>query len=338
MALQLAGLQAQVALGDPSQQPKLEYYNDIKNFLPERIFKTREHQFWIPILAQAHRQYGASRNELTAKVLYLSCVMQYPLYGCTMFNIVYRGYWNHGSNIIFGVNCEAVMFIQPEDKCVLYQYKYADIESIILDPSDNFITITLTRQIQHTVGGHVASHRSFVFETNQKNEIGSLIISYYPPLSTWIMNNNEMPKKLKAITNEDRARLYQNIVMCRRQLIDLDILRKPQETSGGFIRSTLRRLSKHRLEKLKAEHGSNVQDHGETYNGFQHAFWAFSRQQIVQSIMRLSEQEEIIMLQIFQSILIYAGLGITGIIIGYFNISILLWLIVMSISLLYHHH
>lgn len=76
VALQLSGLQAQVALGDPSTQPKPEYYTDVGGFLPERISRTREDAFWVPILAQAHRQYGAGRSELTAKVLYLSCVMQ----------------------------------------------------------------------------------------------------------------------------------------------------------------------------------------------------------------------------------------------------------------------
>lgn len=104
VALQLAGLQAQVALGDPSHQPKPEYYSEVTSYLPVRISKTREEHFWIPILAQAHRQYGAGRTELTAKVLYLSCVMQYPLYGSTMYNVSYKGFWNYGNSLILGKN------------------------------------------------------------------------------------------------------------------------------------------------------------------------------------------------------------------------------------------
>ncbi|CAD7083788.1 unnamed protein product [Hermetia illucens] len=310
VALQLAGLQAQVALGDPSSQPKPEYYTDVANYLPERISKTREEQFWVPILAQAHRQYGAGRTELTAKVLYLSCVMQYPLYGTTMFPVTYRGYWSYGNSLILGVNCEGITLIKSEDKFVLYEFRYFDIESIMLDPSDCFITITLNRQTSTTTT--TEQQRCFVFETQQKNEIGSLIISYYPPLSNWITENEVPTKKSKGITNEDRVRLHHNVVVCRRHLVDAEILRKPQDSSGGFLRNTLRRLSKHRLEKLRAEHGSAVQDHGETYKGFPHAFWAFSRQPLPQSLSKLPDQEEQAMIQVFQAILTYAGLGQNG--------------------------
>ncbi|XP_060665378.1 LOW QUALITY PROTEIN: myosin-VIIa [Drosophila nasuta] len=317
VALQLAGLQAQVALGDPSNQPKPEYYCDISSFLPARISKTREQQFWIPILAQAHRQYGSSRNEMTAKVLYLSCVMQYPLYGTTMFKVVYKGYWNFVNNIILGINCDGILFIQPEDRLIIYQFKFADIESIMIHPSDSFITLSLNRNSQQMTkpvkdkSFLLDLQKCFVFETVQKNEIGSLIISYYPLLSNWILNNFDCSKRGKGITSEDRSRLYQNVIICRRQLIDLSIVRKPQE-SGGFLRNTLRRLSKHRIEKLRSEQRSNPQDHGETYKGFSHAFWAFSKQQISSCLSSLCDQDEAIMIQVFDSILQFSGLGTCG--------------------------
>ncbi|KRK07125.1 uncharacterized protein Dyak_GE28252 [Drosophila yakuba] len=313
VALQLAGLQAQVALGDPSKQPKPEYYSDINSFLPMRISKTREQQFWIPILAQAHRQYGSSRNELTAKVLYLSCVMQYPLYGTTMFKVNYKGYWNMASNIILGIHFDGLKFINPEDKSVMLQFKYVDIESILLDPSDSFITISLNRSAQllkssRDESSFIESQKCFVFETPQKNEIGSLIISYYPPLSNWILNNLECSKKYKGTTKEDRLRLHQNVVLCRRQLVDMNIVKKPHDL-GGFLRNTLRRLSKHRLEKLRSEQGSSMQDHGEIYKGFSHTFWAFSKQQIPFCLSTISDQEEVVMVQVFDLILTFSGLG-----------------------------
>ncbi|XP_060516918.1 myosin-I heavy chain-like [Cylas formicarius] len=303
VALQLAGLQAQVALGNPKDNNKLEYYTDIDTYLPYRISKTRGDDVWVPIIAQAHRQYGANRTELTAKALYLSCVMQYPLYGTTMFPVTYRGYWSYGNALILGVNCEGIMLIKSDDKFVLNEFRYQDVESILLDPSDSFITLTLQRHIGEN------NHKCYVFETKQKNEIGSLIASYCPSLAGWLTESETPQKRIKSITNEDRVRLYHNLVNCRRALVDHEILRKPMDSSGSFLRNTLRRLSKHKLDKLRQEHGG---DTGETYKGFHYAFWAFSRQPLSQSISRMPEAEEQIMLQVFQIILTYAGLGQNG--------------------------
>lgn len=46
---------------------------------------------------------------------------------------------------------------------------------------------------------------------------------------------------MKQITGEDRIRLYYNLVHARRQIIDANILRKPQDQGGNFFVSTLRR-------------------------------------------------------------------------------------------------
>jgi hypothetical protein len=224
-----------------------------------------------------------------------------------MFNVSYRGYWSYGNSLIFGVNCEGIVLIKPDDKFILYEFRYSEIESIMLDPSDSFITINLNRSITAP-----EQQRCYVFETKQKHEIGSLIVSYFPPLSNWITENENPKGKGKGITNEDRVRLHHNIVVCRRQLIDTELLRKPHDLSGGFLRNTLRRLSKHRLEKLRAEGGNSIAEHGETYKGFPHAYWAFSRQSLPVSLTKLPDQEEQAMLHVFGSILTYAGLGQNG--------------------------
>lgn len=90
-----------------------------------------------------------------------------------------------GNTLILGVNCEGLMLIKPEDKFVMYEFRYSDVESIFLDPSDCFLTINLMRHPNDPV----SAHKCFVFETQQKSEIGSLIVSYCPGLAGWIIEN-----------------------------------------------------------------------------------------------------------------------------------------------------
>ena len=77
VALQLAGLQAQVALGEP-QADRPELYHDIDMFISQRIKTARflNDREWIPILMEAHAHYGAGKAEIVSKVWYLRCVMQ----------------------------------------------------------------------------------------------------------------------------------------------------------------------------------------------------------------------------------------------------------------------
>ncbi|XP_068235382.1 myosin-VIIa-like isoform X1 [Palaemon carinicauda] len=298
VALQLAGLQAQVALGDP-QEGKTEFYADITSYLPSRIAQTRKQAEWVPILSQAHRQYGTGKTDIVAKVWYLTCVMQFPLYGTTMFQVSYRGYWSYGNTLILGVNCDGIAMIKPDDKFILYEYRYCDIESIFLDPSDNFITINLLRTLPD-------AHKCFVFETKEKEEIGFLIASYSPLLASWIkdMDSN---KKVKQITGEDRVRLYYNLVHSRRLLIDANILRKPQDQGSNFFVSTLRRLNKQKLEKLRQDYGG---ENSETYKGFHPMYWAFSKAPLVQTLSKITSPEfEQQAIQISLAILTYAGLS-----------------------------
>ena len=127
--------------------------------------------------------------------------MQYPLYGSTMFPAQYRGYWSYGSSVTLAINTAGVLLLKPEDKFVLYEFPYKEIESLLLDPSENFITVTLHRV-------EVERQRVFVLETAEKAEIGALIASYCPNLANWIREAEAPLRRAKQITNEDRQRLH----------------------------------------------------------------------------------------------------------------------------------
>jgi FERM central domain len=350
VALQLAGLQAQAAMGDPPP-PDLpaapdhhNLYHDVDMFLPQRVRAARfagnssaYGEGWVPILMEAHRHYGRGLGEIEAKAWYLRCVMQYPTYGSTLFPVAYKGYWVQGGGggvLVLGVNAGGLLLLkrggageqQEAAETVLFQFPYREIESILLDPRENFVTVTLLPQQQQQQYSDTVTvprdqqQRVFVLETTAKAEIGALIASYCPTLASANgireasvaggASTAPLVRKFhnKQITNEDRQRLNGQLVGCRRVLVDSNLLRKPVDDGGkGFIKNTLRKLSARKLEKLRAEALTNEQ--GEAYKGFPHTYWAFTRSTLTQTLTIISEEEdEQSAIQIFGLILTYAGL------------------------------
>ena len=136
----------QVALGEP-QPDRAELYQDVDMFISQRIKSARflNDREWIPIIMEAHSHYGAGKAEVVA-----------------MFAVSYRGYWSHGSSIVIAINMVGVLLLKPEDKVILFEFPFEDIESILLDPSENFVTITLQKS-------DIEKQRVFVLETSEKN-------------------------------------------------------------------------------------------------------------------------------------------------------------------------
>ncbi len=275
--------------------------------------------------------------QVVAKVWYLSCIMQYPLYGCTLFPAAYKGYWPHaggGGAITLGVSGDGLLVVKPEDnKAVLFEFPYREVESVLLDPNDNFVTVNLTRSSGGESGDRQRVH---VFETAHKAAIGSLVAAYCPSLADGAQaqshagggNPGGGRRRVKQVTNEDRMRLHQNLVSARRALVDSGILKKPCDDGAGFFKNTLRRLSTKKLDRYRAEAVANEQ--GEVYKGFSHAYWAFARQPLPQtlSLMPMANpgqqmtasaanaaatasdpHDEQLALEVFQLILTYAGLA-----------------------------
>lgn len=137
------------------------------------------------------QHYGAGKSDLEAKVWYLTCVKQFPLYGCTLFPIVHKGLWSHGSDTLLAINMDGLKFVRGRDKALIYDFRYHDIESIAVDPNDNFVTMEMSNKM---VGG--CPQKTFMFETYHKEDIGHLIASYCPHHASWMKPEYEGMKKV----------------------------------------------------------------------------------------------------------------------------------------------
>lgn len=51
--------------------------------------------------------------------------------------------------MLLGVNGDGLVLVRPEDKQVMAEHRYQDIESLMVDPSDCFLTITLNQAAMH---------------------------------------------------------------------------------------------------------------------------------------------------------------------------------------------
>lgn len=315
IALQLAGLQAQVSLGE-YVDGRPQSYEDVENYLCYRIRKASgsSKTELAAKIAEAHKMYGKGKADLIAKVWYLSVVMQYPLFGTTQFPVIYKGYLSYGHNLLLGVNAEGILISNPADKSILNAFRYCDIESLTVFPTENFITLKLTKSLSET-------HKNicFTFETNQKEEIAFLVASYSPNHSNWMRqtnsinsganNNTEINKRKQfKMTLEDRMRLHHDVINCRKILINSNIMRKPLEENLGILRNTLRKLNRTKIEKLKQEYGNDINEG--FFRNFPHSFWAYTKSPMQNSILVISDPElEATAVNNFNAILKYSGLA-----------------------------
>ncbi|XP_064490090.1 myosin-VIIa-like isoform X2 [Ornithodoros turicata] len=294
VALQLAGLQAQVSVGEPSETEELDRYRDVENYIPERIRDTRPENEWIQALSTAHKTYGSGKTELVCKVWYLSIVMQYPLYGTALFPVTCRGYLTYDHQILLGISCEGVLLVNADSKAILNAYRYSDLESVMVD-DDRVVTITLAKSLPDL-------HKCYMFDTPMYQEVAGLVASYWPSLASWMKPSYELNLRGR-MAFEDRMKLHQEVMNCRRTLVDSGLLNKPEAAALGLFKSTLRKLNRGRLEKLRQEYGT------EGYKSYQHSYWAFTKNPVGQSFLVMADPTlESTACKVFSSILIFSGL------------------------------
>lgn len=343
IALQLAGLLAQVKLGEWTAERSMQHYNDVYNYLCKRILSKKQPNGqpkinWAAQIAEAHRKHGTGKTQLISKVWFLSVCMQYPSYGSSLFSVVYRGYHEIKAGqhrYLLGVSSEGVLLMNSE-KMILQVYRYTDIESVsVLSTQmnqENLITFKFTEEFMAR-----QNEKGFLyltFESAQKDEIAQLIYAYAPNLnhanslgsrkSNGLMlnasNADKAPpvstginRRLLKMTLEDRMKFHQELMNCRKGLVESGSLRKPEGSqtpeSVSFMRSTLRRLKHNKLDKMKREVGFAADFEDECFALYPHAYWAYSRYPLSSSILVTADPEiERTALQNFKDILRFSGL------------------------------
>ncbi|RDD47470.1 Unconventional myosin heavy chain 6 [Trichoplax sp. H2] len=300
VAFQLAGLQAQVCYGDYVSSRK-DRYTQPFDFLSSRIIENSNAQRMEDIskaIAQAHKDYGYGLSEIQAKVIYLTCIKQYQLYGATLFEVTYKGFWMYPNHIYLAVDHIGFKFVNYHKKEILASYPYSALDHIGIDFEHSVLTLNVITQEN--------DHRCFMFETNHKDCIASLIVSYSPTHNNWLHVQGGQKLIKGHVNKESRVKSNEAIISSRRALANSGLLRKFYDKPGlvaGSITRFARKFDKHYGipdEKL-----------------FKSSFWTFSKIPIKNSLTKLSNAKgnigdvprDEIALEMFSEILAFGNPG-----------------------------
>ena len=103
--------------------------------------------------------------------------------------------------ICYGLYYLIFILVKPDDKFILLEVPYSEVESLLLDPSDQFITLNLVRTDQER-------QRVYVFETSQKATIGALVAAYRPALANWVRETADASAPVKRRVKQVKFKLF----------------------------------------------------------------------------------------------------------------------------------
>lgn len=299
VALQMAGLQAQVIWGDADDK-MVSRYEDIGSYLPWRIqmeHPNRTKEQWVKALLKAHKEYGMGKSDMQAKVLYLTTVKQYPLYGGTFFDVQYKGFWPHPNRLLLCIDIDGFKFVNGKSKDVLESYDYSALRNIEVNAHEDTITFNL---LNPTSEGSAL----FMFFCPRKDDVANLIASYSPEHRNWKQVGLGDQRSGKGLPKEDdKQRLLIELERAKAHLARSGMLLKPAESKGGFLATTLRRKNK----------PPSAAEDGNLEKIYDRRYWSYSKSKISQPLAVMSSDETSeAALKTFASLLIYAKLASEG--------------------------
>jgi len=301
-SLQLAGLQCQVMFGDFTEEGSSKKYSDLDVFLPMRIRsqqQNRSEEDWQRMLMTAHKEFGRGRTDLQSKVLYLTAVKQYPLYGGTFFDVQFKGFWAFRNRLMISIHEDGFKFVNYQTKEVLLQFTYAQLKNIEVNANEDTVTFNMDSKALDDVP-------LYMFLCPRKEDLANLVASYSPAHRNWKQVGVAAVQHRK-INDEDKARRLADVRVARMKLAESAILKKPQETKG-FLATTLRRKSK--TSDAAPAQGISAADFDKAYDV---KYWSYAKtKQPMPLTNMILEEGDDTPVRLFNSFLIYAGLASSG--------------------------
>jgi len=308
-ALRLAGLKAQVDWGDydPAQTGRL---STLTNFLPAKFIAEKPKDEWIKEIAAIHSKL-VGKSALQAKVLYLEAVKQFPMYGATFFNAVYKGFWQHSNNVTIAVHVDGIAWLHQKTKAILKFYSYERLDSWELE--EKLVVFNLKAEPGEP---DTETHR-VEFQCDEAEEVVNLVKEYSP--AHRVSGKDDKKKAAAAAATAaatakaaaepeappaDMGQMAVNLDTARQRLLASGQLRSPgpESLSSGGKFGTLRKLTVKKVpvpEQTKGPAQYTVAD------------WCFSKNKLSFSLSNFNMETEAELnetaLKIQNSIMAYGG-------------------------------
>lgn len=198
-ALDLAGLQAQVHLGDhnPDLHKPGHLGDAILKYIPRHLHNSKSLEEWEDLVYTEHKKHKG-KTVIISQLLYLQLVRQWIYYGCTFFDAQYRpptqGFYTQefAGSVVIGINQYGIHIIDP------LAMKVISVEfSKILDPYSDDSSFSFS-EIQQDKKN---PPKLFMFKTYQGDLINDLLHDWMAEIKHQTEALNAERKRQETIRN-----------------------------------------------------------------------------------------------------------------------------------------
>ena len=124
------------------------------------------------------QKYGSEKTKEEAQTRYLILISQFPLYGCIKFFAHYKGIWLFGVEFIIALSHSSIKLISIQEKTIVVEHKYTDLEMIHIDFEQSYLTLMLRSRSQ-------GKQKCYLFECLDVEDLAVMLEEYSPNLTTW---------------------------------------------------------------------------------------------------------------------------------------------------------